>query len=176
MRSGPNLASGKGANRPGSSAAASRTAGSYVVTARVDGVDAPAEFDLTNDPLPAVRFTLSAPATVTAGDTFSVTVTARDQTGAVAAGYTGAADLVSTDPRAAELGSHVFTAADRGMYTFTGVTQFTAGRHRRPGLPDARRVGFRRGVTATGPSGGASRGPLTAAHARPARRSPPVPV
>jgi hypothetical protein len=56
-----------------------------------------------------------------------VTVTARDDYGHVATGYTGTVTLTSTDPRASRLGTHTFTTADGGVYTFSGVQLFTAG-------------------------------------------------
>jgi uncharacterized delta-60 repeat protein len=75
----------------------------------------------------ATHFTISAPAEVTAGQPFEVTVTARDENGNVVPDYTGTVSLSSTDPGAAFPGSHTFTTDDAGVYTFSGVQLFTAG-------------------------------------------------
>jgi hypothetical protein len=64
---------------------------------------------------------------VTAGAAFSATVTALDAYGNVATGYTGTVTLSSSDPNAPVLGSYTFTAADAGVYTYTGIQLFTAG-------------------------------------------------
>ena len=58
---------------------------------------------------------------------FDVSVTAQDPYGQVAVGYTGAVELDATDPSAGYLGSHTFTLADGGTFTFSGVTLVTAG-------------------------------------------------
>src|SRR5207249_3960855 len=47
-----------------------------------------------------LRFAVSAPKSATAGDSFEVTVTARDATGAVLTGYTGTVHFTSYDPQA----------------------------------------------------------------------------
>jgi hypothetical protein len=75
----------------------------------------------------ATAFALAAPDAVSAGVPFDVTVTAVDPFGQVAAGYTGTADLYSTDAAAPFLGEHTFGQADGGSYTFAGVTLDTAG-------------------------------------------------
>jgi uncharacterized delta-60 repeat protein len=79
------------------------------------------------DPIVATHFDVSAPAEVTAGQPFDVTVTARDDNGNVDNHYTGTVTLSSTDPLAGLLGSHTFVAADLGVFTFSGVPLFTAG-------------------------------------------------
>jgi uncharacterized delta-60 repeat protein len=79
------------------------------------------------DPIVATHFDVSAPAEVTAGQPFDVTVTARDDNGNVDNHYTGAVTLSSTDPLAGLLGSHTFVAADLGVFTFSAVPLFTAG-------------------------------------------------
>jgi hypothetical protein len=43
---------------------------------------------------------VTAPSTTLAGETFNVTITALDPTGATATGYNGAVNLTSTDPEA----------------------------------------------------------------------------
>jgi hypothetical protein len=75
----------------------------------------------------ASSFEVDAPATVTAGQPFSVTVTALDAYGNLAAGYTGTVALTSTDPQNPNLDTHDFTADDAGSFTFSGEQLFTAG-------------------------------------------------
>jgi uncharacterized delta-60 repeat protein len=86
-----------------------------------------AQANVTVNPGVAASLVLSAPASTTAGATFSVTVTAYDTWGNVATGYTGTVSLTSTDPQAPTLGSYTFTSSDAGVYTFTGLQLFTAG-------------------------------------------------
>jgi sugar lactone lactonase YvrE len=71
----------------------------------------------------ATTLLVTAPATVTAGDTFSVTVTAVEDDGSTDTGYTGTVTL------GLGMGSltHTFTSADAGSFTFTGVQLFIAG-------------------------------------------------
>jgi uncharacterized delta-60 repeat protein len=79
------------------------------------------------DALEATHFAVTAPATVTAGQPFDVTVTAVDDNGNVVPDYTGTVTLSSSDPRTPVLGSHTFTTADAGVFTFTAVRLVTAG-------------------------------------------------
>jgi uncharacterized delta-60 repeat protein len=79
------------------------------------------------DALTATHFAVSVPAEVTAGQPFDVTVTAVDDNGNVVPDYAGTVTLTSTDPLAPTLGSHTFTTADGGVYTFSSVQLFTAG-------------------------------------------------
>ena len=60
------------------------------------------------------------PSTVTAGTTYSVTVTAYDAYGNVATGYTGTVSLTSSDPHAVLPASYTFTAADAGVAHLPG--------------------------------------------------------
>ena len=82
------------------SAAANAIAGSYTVSATASGITTPASFSLTNAAATATHFTVSAPATVTAGGAFSVMVTAQDQFGNIATGYTGTVRFTTNDPGA----------------------------------------------------------------------------
>src|SRR5262249_38742321 len=66
------------------------------------------------------------PASATAGQTQTLTVTVRDDAGNVQTGYTGTMHFTSSDPRADLLADYPFTAADAGVHTFT-VTFKTAG-------------------------------------------------
>jgi hypothetical protein len=73
----------------------------------------------------AAYFDMSAPSTVTAGQSFSVTLTARDPYGNLASGYTGTVTLYSSDPQAGSP-QYTFTATDQGVASIT-ETLLTAG-------------------------------------------------
>jgi hypothetical protein len=76
----------------------------------------------------ASAFILTAPATITAGTPFDVTVKAVDPFGQTAFGYTGIVHFSSTDGQAALPGDYTFTLSDAGMRTFSNaVTLKTAG-------------------------------------------------
>jgi hypothetical protein len=66
------------------------------------------------------HFGVSAPATLPAGQTASVTVTVLDAFGNVATGYTGTVQLTSTDDGAALPNNYTFTSTDQGTRTFSG--------------------------------------------------------
>jgi hypothetical protein len=70
----------------------------------------------------ASAFVLTAPATVTAGTPFDVTVTAVDIFGQTAAGYTGTLTFTTTDPDPGVIlpPDYTFTLADQGTHTFSG--------------------------------------------------------
>jgi hypothetical protein len=67
-----------------------------------------------------------SPTTVTAGNTISITVTARDANNNTAAGYRGTVTFSSNDSQATLPSPYTFTLADHGVHTFTGVMR-TAG-------------------------------------------------
>ena len=69
----------------------------------------------------ATAFVLSAPAKVTAGVPFDLTLTAVDPFGQLAAGYTGTVSFSTTDrdPGVVLPTAYAFTAADAGVHTFT---------------------------------------------------------
>jgi hypothetical protein len=78
----------------------------------------------------ASALVLTAPATMTAGVPFDLTVKAVDPLGQVARGYTGTVTFSSTDPNPAAVlpAAYPFTLGDAGQHTFTGgVTLLTAG-------------------------------------------------
>jgi hypothetical protein len=75
----------------------------------------------------ASTFVLTAPASVTAGTPFDLTVRAKDSFGQPAVGYTGTAHLSSSDGQAVLPDDHTFTLTDGGSYTFPGVALRTAG-------------------------------------------------
>ena len=81
----------------------------------------------TTDAGPAVSsFDVSAPASSAAGDSFTVTLTARDSNGATATNYTGTVHVTSSDGQALLPADVVFTPDDQGVKTIT-VTLYTAG-------------------------------------------------
>lgn len=77
---------------------------------------------------PIASFTVTAPASVTAGTPFSVTVTAKNAANATITGYVGSVHFTSSDPGSPVLpADYVFVAGDNGAHTFTnGVTLTTA--------------------------------------------------
>jgi hypothetical protein len=79
---------------------------------------------------PGLHFTLSAlPASVAAGSSFSITVTALDGDNNLANGYTGTVHFTTSDPGGLVSlpADYTFTAADAGVHTFTGLRLVTAG-------------------------------------------------
>jgi hypothetical protein len=75
---------------------------------------------LLNVPL-ATQLNVAVPATVSSGSAFSITVTAQDNFGNVATGYTGTITLTASDHAAVLPNTYTFTAADKGTHTFTGA-------------------------------------------------------
>jgi hypothetical protein len=80
------------------------------------------------NPAPAVALFVSAPSSVTAGNSFTITVSAMDPYGNVDTNYTGTVTFTSSDAYPGVLpADYTFTAADNGTHTFAGVTLFSAG-------------------------------------------------
>ena len=52
---------------------------------------------------------------------FSLTITVQDAYGNVVTGYTGTIRFSSTDSSATLPASYTFTAADKGVHTFSGI-------------------------------------------------------
>jgi hypothetical protein len=77
-------------------------------------------------PLAPVTLSLSVASTAPTGNPLSVVVSAVDQYGNVALGYTGTVHFASSDPQAVLPADYTFTAADAGRHTFT-PTLNTAG-------------------------------------------------
>jgi hypothetical protein len=69
---------------------------------------------------------LAAATAEQAGTSFSLTVTARNSSGATDAGFRGTINFTSSDVQAGLPGNYTFTSADQGTHTFT-VTLKTAG-------------------------------------------------
>ncbi len=74
----------------------------------------------------ATHFQISAPTSIKAGTTFSVTVTALDAYGNVASGYRGSVHFSSSDHKATLPPDYTFTGSDDGVHKFT-VTLNTVG-------------------------------------------------
>ena len=75
-------------------------------------------------PAAAASYTLSnVPTSVTAGNSFSPTITVKDAYGNVATNYTGTVHFTTTDSQAVLPGNYTFTSGDNGVHAFTnGVT------------------------------------------------------
>jgi hypothetical protein len=70
------------------------------------------------NPAAAAKFVLTAPASVTHGVLFSLTLTVQDAYGNVVTGYTGTVHFTSSDGTAILPANYTFTAADAGVHTF----------------------------------------------------------
>jgi len=82
----------------------------------------------TVDPAAANGLSITAPATVTAGRPFTITVTAFDPYNNVATGYRGTIHFTSSDNRAALPSIYTFTSGEDGVHTFgNAVTPRTSG-------------------------------------------------
>jgi hypothetical protein len=97
-----------------------KTAGTQSITATdsslsgTDGV-------ITVKPAAASRFVITAPTSVRAGASFSLTLTVEDAYGNVVTNYTGTVHFSSTDTWATLPKNYTFTSADRGGHTFYGL-------------------------------------------------------
>jgi hypothetical protein len=87
------------------------------VTASIAGSEA----GIAVNPASASRLRITAPASVTAGAAFSVTITVLDAYGNVATGYTSKVHFKSSDGSATLPRDYTFTPADHGVHTFTGL-------------------------------------------------------
>jgi hypothetical protein len=81
------------------------------------------------NPAVASRLSLTAPATVTAGAPFSITVTALDASGNVVTGYRGTIRISAVNGRGNLPSTYTFTAADNGVHTFTHVVLNLRAKH-----------------------------------------------
>jgi hypothetical protein len=75
----------------------------------------------------STHFQVSAPASATAGTSFTITVTALTASGQTDTNYTGTVQFTSSDPSAVLPAAYHFTLADGGTQTFT-VTLNTTGK------------------------------------------------
>ena len=96
------------------------TPGTQTVTATdtVTGSTASATI-IVNASTPAVaHFSVDAPASVVAGSSFDIVVSAVDAQNQVVPGYTGTVHFMSSDPQATLPADYTFTSSDNGTHTF----------------------------------------------------------
>ena len=105
----------------------STSAGVATVSATRDGSPFANSVNVTFTPGPAKTLELSAPATATAGSTFSIVVTARDANGNVATGYTGTVAFSGGGAGAQLPVNYTFVPGDAGTTTFASVELRQAG-------------------------------------------------
>jgi ELWxxDGT repeat protein len=100
-----------------------KTAGTQSLSATdtVNASIAGAQTSILVNPAAASRLILSAPASIKAGVKFSLTITVVDAYGNVVTGYRGTVHFSSSDSTAMLPRNYNFTAADRGVHTFTGL-------------------------------------------------------
>src|SRR5206468_2066074 len=85
--------------------------------------------DLAGQPSPnpgTTHFSVSAPASSSAGSSFTITVTALDANGNTVPGYTGTIHFTSSDSAAVLPANYTFTSSDHGTHSFS-VTLRSAG-------------------------------------------------
>ena len=107
-----------------------QTAGSYTVTVETQNsggttIDGPTDSSsFTINAGDAVEFSLSATATMTAGESNTMTITAKDQYGNTATSYTGTIHFTTTDPASGALvpDDYQFQPSDNGVKVFDGST------------------------------------------------------
>jgi hypothetical protein len=97
-----------------------KTAGTQSLKATAGALIA-TDAGITVKPAAASQFVLSAPASVTAGVPFSLTIKVEDAYGNIVTGYVGTIHFTSTDSRAKLPANYTFTAGDNGVHTFTGL-------------------------------------------------------
>jgi hypothetical protein len=108
-----------------------KTAGTQIISA-LDTVLASlsaSETGIAVTPAVAIHFAIAAPATVTAGSSFSITVTALDFYGNVVTGYQGTIRIASTNGRGNLPSTYTFKAADNGVHVFAGVALHKIAQH-----------------------------------------------
>src|SRR5262249_34117995 len=97
-----------------------KTAGAFIAATDVaTGVRSSA--NIVVNPLAAVSLSMSVASTTPVEIPASVVVSALDQFGNVATGYTGTIHFASSDPQAVLPADYTFTAADAGRHTFTAT-------------------------------------------------------
>ncbi|MEA2236859.1 MAG: hypothetical protein QOC81_1583 [Thermoanaerobaculia bacterium] len=101
---------------------ANATAGSYLITATSGAFST--TFSLSNLAQSATHFSVSAPATVTAGVAFNVIVTARNASNAVVTNYNGTVHF-SSGSNGSLPADYTFVAGDNGAHTFSATLTST---------------------------------------------------
>jgi hypothetical protein len=82
------------------------------------------------NPAAASRLVMTAPSSITAGTPFSVTITVLNAYSNVPPGYTGTNHFTSSDGSASLPANNTFTAADKGVHTFSGVVLRKKGKQK----------------------------------------------
>jgi hypothetical protein len=77
--------------------------------------------NITVNSAAASKFIIAAQSSVQAGVAFGLTMIVEDAYGNVVTGYTGTVHFSSSDHKSTLPASYTFTAADRGIHTFTGL-------------------------------------------------------
>jgi hypothetical protein len=100
-----------------------KTAGSQSITVRDTTWNSllGSESGIVVNPAEASQFILMAPASVTAGASFSLTLIVKDAYGNVVTGYVGTIHFTSSDTRATLPANYTFTAADKGVQTLVNA-------------------------------------------------------
>jgi hypothetical protein len=88
------------------------------------------EGGITVQPAAASKFVLTAPSSVRARVSFSLTLTVEDAYGNLVTGYTGTVHFSSTDGTALLPANYTFTAGDAGVHTFTGLVLHKKGKQK----------------------------------------------
>jgi hypothetical protein len=106
-----------------------KTSGTQSITAtdKTSASLTAADTGITVNPAAAGKFIITAPASITSGLAFSLTVKVEDAYGNVVTGYTGTVHFSSTDGSATLPADYKFTAADAGVHTFTGLVLHSTG-------------------------------------------------
>ena len=100
--------------------------GTATITGTLNGSAFASSASVTFTPGPATNFVVTSPGSAIAGSATTVTVTAKDQYGNTATGYTGTVHFTSTDGSASLPGDYTFVGSDNGANTVP-VTLKTAG-------------------------------------------------
>ncbi len=117
-------------NSTGRFSATLKTAGTQSIMATGTSGLTGTDVGITVNPAAANTFVITAPSSVSAGVTFSLTLTVEDAYGNVVTGYTGTVHFSSTDTRAKLPSNYTFTATDKGVHTFTGLVLRTKGKQK----------------------------------------------
>jgi hypothetical protein len=103
-------------------------AGTYTLGASSTGLTGATSNSFVINPGAASTLSITAPGTVFAGTPFTITVTALDQFGNTATGYTGTIQFTTSAASSTLPANYPFTAGDAGVHTFTnGVTLLASG-------------------------------------------------
>jgi hypothetical protein len=100
-----------------------KTAGTQSITATdtTTGSLTATDGGITASPAAASKFIIAAPSSVSASVAFSLTLTVEDAYGNVVTNYKSTVHFSSTDNKATLPANYTFTAADKGVHTFTSL-------------------------------------------------------